>query len=100
MLMISNKYNTETGLIATSISGGRPHHSYRQPVKALNQYEYELAYGENFHTLSAIIFGSDEYYWILADNNKPMDAFAMGVYDKIKLPKGVVTKTDVERRIF
>jgi len=98
--MTTNKYNTNTGLIATSISGNRPHHSYRQPVKSLNAYEYELSYGENFHTLSAIIFGSDEYYWILADNNKPIDAFSMGVYDKVKLPKGIVRKTDVERRIF
>lgn len=98
--MITNKYNTKTGLISTSISGNRPHHSYRKPVTALRQYEYELSYGENFHTLSAIIFGSDDYWWIVADNNKPMDAFGMQVSDKVKLPNGVVKSTDATKRIF
>lgn len=98
--MISNKYQNNTGLVSTSIAGGRPHHCYRQPVQFIEEYDYELSYGENFHSLSAIIFGSDEYYWILMDNNKPKDIFDLGVYDKVKLPKALAKNTDANKRIF
>lgn len=88
--MLSNKYRTRTDLVSTSISGGRAHHSFRLPVRATSLYEYELTYGENYHTLSAIIFGTDEYWWVLADMNKPKDAFLLKAGDEVKLPDGIV----------
>lgn len=88
--MISNKYRTKTDLVSTSISGGRSHHSYRLPVMATKSYEYELTYGENYHTLSAVIFGTDEYWWAVSDMNKPKDGFLLKTGDKLKLPEGIV----------
>lgn len=88
--MITSIYNDESKLVATSISGGRPHFTYRQPARAVSTYNYELTYAENFHTLSAIIFGTDEYWWVLSDLNKPMDSFEMEVSDMVKLPNNLV----------
>lgn len=98
--MVTNKYRTNTDLISTTISGNRPHHSYRNSVATFGNYEYELKYGESFHTLSAIIFGSDEYYWVLADINKPMDVFDMTAGTKIILPSNIVVATEASKRIF
>lgn len=88
--MITNKYKTNTETLTTSISGGRLHHTYRQPVRAITNYTYELNYGENYHTLSALIFGTDEYYWALADMNKPKDVFSLVVGNKVVLPNNIV----------
>lgn len=84
--MIINNYTTKKELISTPIAGGRVHFGYRQPVRALDTYEYELMYGENYHTLSAVIFGSDEFWWILDDINKPANAFGLKTSDKVQLP--------------
>lgn len=91
--MISNKYKTKTDLIATPISGGRPHHSYRLPVRSASEYPYKLTYGENFHTLSAVIFGTDEYWWVLSDMNKPIKAFSLKTGDDVFLPNSIVKNT-------
>lgn len=96
--MITNKYTTDIGLVATSISGGRPHHTYRQPVRAVSTYEYETTYGENYHTLSAVIFGTDNLWWVLDDMNKPMDAFSIKTSTVVKLPERIVkTKTGLTK---
>lgn len=98
--MLSNIYITRGSEIATSISGGRPHFDYRKLVKAIGTYTYELAFGENFHTLSMIIFGTDEYYWVIADLNKPMDAFALTSGTKIQLPEKLVRNISSVNKIF
>ena len=96
--MISNKYRTQEDLVATSISGGRPHHSYRLPVRAIKTYGYELTYGENFHSLSAVVFGTDEYWWVIDDMNKPKDAFSLQTGELVMLPTAIVKdKTGVKK---
>jgi len=88
-----NKYTDKTGLITSSISGGRLHHSFRPLSKALETYDYEVSFGENFHTLSALIFDSDELYWMLQDINSPKDAFNFNTGEVIKLPLEMLRET-------
>jgi len=88
--MINNKYKTGEDLIATRISSGRSHHSYRLPIRSTTTYIREIVYGENYHTLSAVIFGTDEYWWVISDMNKPIKAFALKTGDKVNLPENIV----------
>jgi len=97
--MLGNKYRREEDIITTSISGGRAHHSYRKPVRAIDTYKYELTYGENFHTLSSVIFGTDEYWWALLDMNKPIDAFTMKSGDRVVLPESIVKDRNGVKKI-
>lgn len=88
--MISNKYITKEGFIVSAISGGRFHHSYRLPVHGLDRYNHTTSYGENLHSLSAIIFGTDEYWWALLDMNRPIKSFKMEAGLTIVLPGALV----------
>ena len=90
---MSSKYASKTELITSSISGGRLHHSFRPLVKALETYDYATSFGENFHTLSALIFDSDELYWMLQDINPPKDAFNFSAGDIVKLPLEMLRDT-------
>lgn len=90
--MITNIYNTKDELVATSISGGRPHFSHRLPERAVMVYPYEVRYGENYHVLSAYIFGDDRYWWVLDDLNKPKKSFEFTSGEKINLPEKMVKK--------
>lgn len=83
-------YSSKSNLITTSISGGRQHFGHRLPVKAIKTYPYELSYGENFFTLSTLIFGEDKFWWVLADINKPMDTFALHISKVVNLPEKLV----------
>ena len=83
---MTNVYETGTDLVSSSISGGRLHHVARPLVHALETYNYNVSYGENFHKLSGAIFGSDKYYWILADINKARNVLNFTVGEEIKLP--------------
>ena len=90
--MLVNIYNTKDDLVATSISGGRPHFAHRLPERAVMVYPYEVKFGENYHVLSAYIFGDDTFWWVLDDLNKPKKAFSFKVGDKINLPDRMVKK--------
>jgi len=98
--MLTNIYRTKEDLIATPISGNRPHFGYRLPVRAVNTYDYELTYAENYHTLSSIIFGTDEFWWVLDDMNKPKDAFSLRVGYTVKLPTSLVKNKTGVKKIF
>lgn len=97
--MLGNKYRRKEDIVVTSISRGRPHHTYRKSVRAIDTYEYELTYGENFHTLSSVIFGTDEYWWALSDMNKPIDAFNMKAGDRVVLPEDIVKDRNGVKKI-
>ena len=90
---MNNKYKTKSGQITTSISGGRKHYGHRLPVRATQTYSYDMSYGENFYTLSTLVFGTDEYWWVLADINPPMDAFELYRSRTVLLPSGIVKDT-------
>lgn len=98
--MFSNIYKTKEGLIVTEISGGRAHYPAREPVKAVETYDYAMQAGDNFHTLSANIFSDDLYWWVLDDLNKPKDAFEYQIDDVILLPKNIVAENRNKKRIF
>lgn len=98
--MLTNIYTTQSDLIATGISGQRPHFAYRKPVRAIDTYEYETTFGDNFQTLSAIIFGDDTNWWALQDMNKPIDAFSVEVGTKLKLPYNIVKEKKGVKKIF
>lgn len=90
--MLNNKYSTKEDLVVTSISGNRAHHTHRIPEKSVDLYRYELKFGENFHTLSAYIFGDDAFWWYLSDLNKPIKPFKMKIGDRILLPNRIINK--------
>lgn len=98
--MLSNIYKTKDGVIATPISGDRPHFPYRLPEHASEVYEYELSYGENFHTLSSVIFGTDELWYVIQDLNKPLDAFRLGAGVKVLLPMDIVKNSRGIKKFF
>lgn len=95
-----NQYDTKTNTLSSSLSSGRLHYSYRPLTRAIETYEYELSYGENFHTLSAIIFGSDTYYWVLADLNPPLDAFSLKPGDVVVLPTKLANQSVDNQKFF
>jgi hypothetical protein len=97
---MQTKYLTNTGLVTSSISGGRLHHTFRPLQKATATYDYEVGYGENFHTLSALVFGDDAEYWVLQDINAPKDAFAFECGDKVKLPMDMVRDSVGTNKFF
>lgn len=88
--MISNDYTTKENLVSTSISGGRSHFSYRQPVHSSTTYKYETSFGENLYSLSAVIFGTDELWWVLSDLNKPINPLDISPSSIIELPDDIV----------
>ena len=98
--MIINKYVDTKDLIITEVSKGRLHYGSRLLKKATSTYDYTLKYGENYHTLSMLIFGSDEYWWVLADLNKLMDNFELEVGTIIKLPLSLVNEQNGVTRLF
>ena len=98
--MFSNFYKTKEGLIVTEISGGRQHFPAREPVKAVETYEYSMQAGDNFHSLSAQIFSDDAYWWVLDDLNAPKDAFHYQIDDVVLLPKNIVAENRNKKRIF
>jgi hypothetical protein len=79
--MYINFYETDTNQIATKSSRGRAHFPYRKKIASLENYEYTLSYGENFYTLSSVIFGTDKFWWVIDDINKPKDVFSYDVGD-------------------
>lgn len=97
---MTTKYQTNQGLVESSISGGRLHHTFRFLSQALDTYPYITSFGDNFHTLSRAIFGSDTYWWILQDINKPKDAFSFKVGDNIKLPTAMVNNSIGTEKFF
>jgi len=82
-------YSTEHQ-IKTKLSGGRPHFKFRDNIVAVNTYPYRLNYDENPYTLSESLFGTDSYWWIIADMNKPRDPFEYEIGDTIILAEAVV----------
>ena len=84
------KYQTNEDLVESSISGGRLHHTFRFLSKPIATYPYTISFGDNFHNLSSAIFGSDTYWWILQDINRPKDAFDFKIGDVINLPTELV----------
>lgn len=85
-----NKYSTEQDIVTSKLSGGRYHHTFRPLVVATETYDYTIGYGDSFHKLSTPIFGSDQYWWILHDINKPRNAFKFKIGNVIKLPMDIV----------
>lgn len=98
--MYINFYETDTNQIATKSSRGRVHFPYRKKIVSLENYEYTLSYGENFYTLSSVIFGTDKFWWVIADINKPKDVFSYDVGDVVNLPGELVTDFASTKRIF
>ena len=96
--MITNKYKTESDTLTSPISGGRTIHTYRTPIAARSIYKHQLERGENFHSLAAIIFGSDEFWWVLSDLNPVCDPFRLSVGQIINLPNALVN--NAYKRIF
>ena len=84
------RYTKEDKTFRSSISGGRLHRTYKGKTKSRDTYKYELSYGENLHTLSMVIFGTDEEYWRLADLNKPRDVFKYTVGSVVILPNSLI----------
>lgn len=97
---MTNKYETGEDLTISSISGGRLHHVYRPLVQAVETYQYYVSYGENFHKLSGAIFGSDKYYWVLADINKAKNVLNFTVGEEIKLPAELVDNSIGTEKFF
>lgn len=96
---MTTKYDTDEGLVESKISGGRLHHTFRFLEQPLGTYPYTISYGDTFHSLSRVIFGSDKYWWILHDINPVKDAFSLKVGDVIYLPVDIV-RTQVGSRKF
>ena len=96
--MIANKYKTQSNLVRSELSGGRLHHTYRRGVKATGEYDHKVTYGENFHSLSAIIFGTDELWWAIADLNRPQDSFNLRIGQDVKLPTGIVRDSEGSKK--
>ena len=99
--MLSNDYTLGTNKISTTISGGRVHFGYRQPIKAVDTYKYIVDIGENFHTLAMVIFGSDTDWWALQDINPPLDAFD-NIVDgtTLLLPDSIVKNVGDRQKFF
>lgn len=97
---MTNKYELGNELVKSSISGDRLHHTFRYLEKATETYDYELSFGENFHTLAVEVFGDQTDYWVLQDINPPKDAFGLVSGNVIKLPIDIVRNPLGTKKFF
>ena len=97
---MQNKYETNTGFVVSNISNGRLHHTFRHLVKPTDTYDYEVGYGENFHSLAMAVFGDDADWWVLQDINAPKEAFSFEIGDVVKLPTDLVRDTTGATKFF
>lgn len=94
-----NIYNTFDSITTSKLSGGKPHFTYRSLSIPVKIYEYQMNYGDNYHSLAQAVFGSDTYWWVLQDINNLRDSFDFKVGDKVKLPEELV-KTGINKKFF
>jgi hypothetical protein len=90
-MAISNIYKSEDRTIVTTISGGREHYPYRSPQAAVDTYEYQLSFGENYHTLASQVFQDDADWWVLFDLNRTENPFGVQAGQTVNLPSEMVS---------
>lgn len=100
MAALENNYTTKLKKVVTSISGGREHFPYRQPVRSEDKYDYIIKFGDNYHLLANVVFGTDSSWWALYDLNLPKEGFSLDVGDSIKLPYSLVRNEANQTNIF